>query len=290
MKYTGILWFILCVLLSNCSEPIEWDQLLDEDLSQWEIYLSYQHKEGYDGKKPTNESGNIIEPIGHVGKENPVFTVEKLNGDLILKVNGEIYGCIYTKKEYQNYHLSLQVKWGNKKWEPRENLLKDSGILYHSIGEPGVDHWRSWMLSQEFQIMEGHMGDYWNIANSAIDIRAYIPEYVMNPIANETQPFLSLGAGTNQVGFGLRSENLESSNGKWTTLELICFEDKSLHVVNGQVVMVLQNSRYFENETYFPLTKGKIQLQSEAAEVYYKNIKIRSIDKMPDKFSRLYID
>ena len=75
----------------------------------------------------------------------------------------------------------------------RKKLLKDSGILYHSIGPIGEDYWRSWMLSQEFQIMEGHMGDFWSQLNSAIDIKAFIPEgEMMNSVADESQPFHSI--------------------------------------------------------------------------------------------------
>ncbi|MEO6674094.1 MAG: family 16 glycoside hydrolase [Ginsengibacter sp.] len=95
------------------------------------------------------------------------------NGGPVLRISGEIYGCIFTKEEYENYHLRLKVKWGEKKWTPRKAKLKDSGICYFSQGECGKDYWRAWMLSQEFQIMQGHMGDYWNIANSAIDVRAF---------------------------------------------------------------------------------------------------------------------
>lgn len=40
------------------------------------------------------------------------------------------------------------------------------------------------LLSHEFQIMEGHMGDYWKQANGAIDIRAYQREYIMIPVAD----------------------------------------------------------------------------------------------------------
>jgi hypothetical protein len=55
---------------------------------------------------------------------------------------------------------------------------------------------------------------------------------------------------------------MESPMGEWTEIQLICFNGKSLHIVNGEVVMVHENSRYFENEAYVPLIKGKIQLQS----------------------------
>jgi len=41
------------------------------------------------------------------------------------------------------------------------------------------------------------------------------------------------------------------------------------NIVNGHVVMILRNSRYVEDGKIIPMTRGKIQLQSEAAEVFY---------------------
>jgi hypothetical protein len=287
MKYV-VFSLILITLSSSFSKKDEWTRLLDKDMSNFDVYLSYRHNNNYKGDIPTDESGTPVKPIGYNKNANKVFSVIEEKGEPILKVSGEIYGCVFTKKEYENYHLKLKVKFGDKKHEPRLNKLKDSGILYHSIGESGVDYWRSWMLSQEFQIMEGHMGDYWGIANSAIDIRAYKSEGKMNSIANSKQDFLPFGSGTNGEGFCMRSENHESPNGDWTTLELICFEDKSLHIVNGQVVMVLKNSRYNDNGKAVSLTKGKIQLQSEAAEVYFKDIQIKSIKGLPKEFAGLY--
>jgi hypothetical protein len=73
----------------------------------------------------------------------------------------------------------------------------------------------------------------------------------------------------------MRSANYEKPQGQWNTLELICFENKSLHIVNGEVVMILKDSRYVEDGKKVPMSKGKIQIQSEAAEVYYKDIEIR---------------
>ena len=52
--------------------------------------------------------------------------------------------------------------------------------------------------------------------------------------------------------------------------------------------MVLQNSRYFDGEKFQPLVEGKIQLQSEAGEVFYKDIKIKPINKMPAEFEKLF--
>lgn len=287
----NLLFFSLLVtVLSGFTNVPQWKNLLDKNLSQWEIYLSYRHKTDYKGQIPINDKGEPIQPIGLNKYTGNVFTIIEENGEPVLRVSGEIYGCIFTRAEYENYHLKAKVKWGLKKWDPRIDKLKDSGILYHSIGKPGADYWRSWMLGQEFQLMEGHMGDYWNIANSAIDVRAFIPEGIMNPVANDKQPFLPIATGTGIDGFCLRGENHESPSGEWTQVELICFEGKSLHIVNGHVVMVLKNSRYVENGKSFPLTKGKIQLQSEAAETFYRDVVISELKSMPKEYVKYYND
>jgi hypothetical protein len=285
MKYP-IFIFSLFLLTSSINKKEEWTNLIDNKLSNWETYLSFRHSTSYNGTAPIDESGKPIDPIGY-NKPNSVFTIVEEAGEPLIKVSGEIYGCIFTKNEYENYHLKLKVKFGEKKSVPRTDKLKDSGILYHSIGEAGVDYWRAWMLSQEFQIMEGHIGDYWSIANSAIDIKAYLPEGKMNSIASETQGFLAFGSGESQ-GYCMRSENHQTPGNDWTSVELICYKDKSLHIVNGHVVMILKNSRYVKDGKSFPLTKGKIQLQSEAAEVYYKDIQIKGIDGLPKEFDSFF--
>ncbi len=287
MKYFILITLSILILFSCQKETdsTEWTNLLDPDLSQWDQYLSYEHQLGYNGDQPMDEQGNLIEPIGLNPEGYDVFTVLEEDGETVLKVSGEIYGCVISKEEYANYHLQLKMKWGDRKWTPREKLLKDSGILYHSIGPNGAEYWRSWMLSQEFQIMEGHMGDYWSQANSAIDIRAFPPEYIMNPVADVSQDFISLGEGEEIPGLALRNANYEKAAGEWNTLDLICFDGKSIHIVNGEVVMVLQNSRYVLDGKIIPLTKGKIQLQSEAAELYYKNIQIRELETLPKEYA-----
>lgn len=262
--------------------------LLDNGLSQWDIYLSYSYPEGYNGEIPKDAKGNDLPPIGLNKDGFNVFTMSEENGAPVLRVSGEYYGCVVSRQEFENYHLSLKVKWGDIKWHPRKHLLKDSGILYHSIGPHGAESWRSWMLSQEFQVMQGHMGDFWSQANSAIDIRAYLPEYIMNPVADKSQNFLSMGKGEEIKGYCMRSANHEKPHGEWNTLELICFENKSIHIVNGEVVMILQNSRYVKNGEKVPLQKGKIQLQSEAAEVFYKDIHIKNLNSLPEIYKQYF--
>ena len=45
--------------------------------------------------------------------------------------------------------------------------------------------------------------------------------------------------------------------------------------------MRLSNSRHLFGGEELPLTKGKIQLQSEGAEVFYRDIKIEPIEEIP---------
>ena len=297
-KPHSISLFFIFILLAACNPKLEdknnvkehqWENLIDPKLEHWDQYLSFKHQLGYDGTPPRNMNGEPISPIGMNNLSYHAFETEQNGDELWLKIKGEYYGALISKKEYANYHLQVQFKWGTKKWTPRKNLLKDSGILYHSIGPVGAEHWRTWMLSQEFQIMEGHTGDYWNQATSAIDIRAYTPEYIMNPMAHETQDYLHIGEGGPFKNYCLRSSNYEKPHGEWNTLDLYCFEDKSLHLVNGKVVMILKNSRYLnQNNEFAPLTKGKIQIQSEAAEIYFRNIRIRNIDALDQELNAYF--
>lgn len=275
-------------LIAQTSKNNGWTNLLDLKLSQWAMYLSYKHKDNYNGQIPLDSEGKTIAPIGYNKNEAGVFTVIQEDKVPVLKVSGEYYGCVFTKNSYKNYRLKLKVKWGTKKWEPRTDKLLDAGVLYHSQGEAGVDYWRAWMLSQEFQFMEGHFGDYWNIGKAAIDIKAFASEGVMTSIADENQSFLPFGTNTDRTGYCTRKDNHESAMGDWTEIELVCFEGKSLHIVNGHVVMVLQNSRYWDDTKYNPLIEGKIQLQSEAGEVYYKEVMIKPIHEMPKEFQKYF--
>jgi hypothetical protein len=282
--------FLALTTLIICSfkdEP-QWTNLLDIKLSHWDNYLSFRLPIGYNGDIPKDKDGKPLSPVGLNQSGYDVFTVSEENNEPVLKITGEIYGCIISKEEYSDYHLSLKVKWGDKKWDPRKKLLKDSGLMYHSIGPVGVDYWRSWMLSQEFQIMEGHMGDFWSQMNSAIDVRAYIPEgEMMNAVADKSQPFIPFGEG-GVSGFCMRSANYENAPGEWNTIDLISFNGNSLHIVNGHVVMILRNSRYVKEGVTIPMIKGKILIQSEAAEVYYKDIKIKNMESLPDEYSQYF--
>jgi hypothetical protein len=74
----------------------------------------------------------------------------------------------------------------------------------------------------------------------------------------------------------------EKPAGEWNVLDLYCYGRNSVHVVNGVVNMVNYNSGRIEKDgSVLPLTKGKIQLQSEGGELYVKTMTLEKIDQIP---------
>ena len=288
MKKSTLLLLGLALLLSSCRQDEGWQSLLDSDLSHWRVYQSYQHTNDFRGRAPVDENGEKIPPIGYDKNLYDLFTVTEEAGEPVLRVSGETYGCVISNQSYRNYHLRLQVKFGQKRWEPRLEKALDSGLLYHSVGDAGVDYWLSWMRSFEFQVMqsgttEGNSGDFWSIAGSKADIKISRPDpekrtYYYDPEGE----WLTVGSRgvTNFCG----TEDHNSPDGEWTTLELICYEGQSLHIVNGEVVMALKNLRYTAEGGDVPLVEGRLQLQSEAGEVFYKGIEIRPLEQMPEEY------
>ena len=74
-----------------------------------------------------------------------------------------------------------------------------------------------------------------------------------------------------------KTHNAEKSLGEWNTLELICIGQKAVHVVNGDTVLVNQGICRRTNGVSYPLTSGRLQLQSEGAELFVKEIVVRRL-------------
>jgi len=274
--------FVYCLLATlgaNCfaadSAPAPWRRLLEPKLSNVDVYLSYH---GEDILDVIQGKAAGLKPIGLNPAGQSVFTVIQQEVTPVLRISGEIYGCLQTKESFGNYHLRLETRWGEKKWVPRLSEPRDSGILYHSRGEFGVDYWKSWALSHEFQVIEHGLGEYWTQATSAMDIRAFPKaEGAEAPRWNPAAPWMEFVSPNNHA---LASSD-EERPGQWNRLELVCFADDCVHIVNGKVVMALHHARYRDGDHWVPMTEGKLQIQSEAAEVYYRNIQIRPIPAMP---------
>jgi hypothetical protein len=271
-----ILPLLLCAIVfgfTTIKKTDHWKQLFNgKDLSGWDTYIG----------PDLNDAGKPITgvPVGLNRDPKHVFTIVKDNGENVIHISGENWGAISTKKEYENYHLQLQFKWGALLWgSKKKGNRKDSGVLYHSVGKYGADY-GAWMRSQEFQVEEGNCGDYWGVAGGMADI----PIIKKNDTAYVYTPngaFTTFSQKSKQGRHCIKQGDAENPSGQWNTLDLYCHGDTSIHVINGKVMMVLYNNRQNDNGKESPLIKGRIQVQSEGSEIYYKQIKIESIDQLP---------
>ncbi len=281
--------FLLISIIScntnNKKEDSEtsWTSLWNgQDLVDWHTYLGTQYNVKVDSL------GNAVEPYGLDNDPLQVITVTKVDERNVIRITGEAWGMIFTEKVFNNYHLKLKMKWGEKMYPPRENGPRDSGLLYHGFGEPGSANY--WMGSQELQIQEGDMGDYWPVGDVEIDIPSipYKDNYYIYKegahlrtyhLAEILETAIQDSLAKRRV---FKALDAEKPHGQWNDIELIVMDGNSLHIVNGKVVMRLFNSRIGSSQK--PLNSGRIILQSEGAEVYYKDIYIRQLVEIPEEF------
>jgi hypothetical protein len=171
-----------------------------------------------------------------------VFKVE--NG--MIHASGEKFAFVSTEKEYENYRLTVDFKWGQKKWPPRENAARDAGILYHCVGPDKV-----WNKSLELQIQEGDTGDMWLTGGEG------------------GAPSITVLGKDYKGGRVVKWADYEKPSGEWNTVAVVVRGDRFEHWVNGKLNMRGTNAS---------LTKGRINFQSEGAEIFYRNITLEPLD------------
>lgn len=240
------LFFIALIALTSCSKSVS--IFNGKDLSGWDTYLK--------------DTGLNNDP-------DKVFSVASVDGKPALKISGEHFGGISTVDQFYNYHLTLQFKWGQAKYAPKLDSKRDSGLLYHAIGEHGADG-GYWMQSQEFQVQEGDCGDYWGCAGGAFEVPVIASgkDFIYNPNGALT----SFSDKSVNGRHAIKNPDAEKPTGEWNTLEVYCYGDSAIHIVNSKVVMKLYHSN---------IKKGKVQIQSEGAELYYRDLKITKIARLP---------
>lgn len=181
------------------------------------------------------------------GKNNDpekVFSIE--NG--LLHISGKEFGYIATEKTYGNFKLVAEFKWGVKKYPPREadSVKRDNGICFYF---PAQEKDIVWPKSIECQIQEGDVGDFWLIDSTSIKIDGQ-----RTKPANYTRAVKKIDG--------------ENPNGQWNRVEIISDKGKITYIVNGKIV----------NEGVDPSEKeGKILIQSEGAEIFYRKIEITEL-------------
>ncbi|WP_298868477.1 DUF1080 domain-containing protein, partial [uncultured Gimesia sp.] len=109
-----------------------------------------------------------------------IFTVK----DGMLHISGDGYGGLITKKDYRDYHMVIEFKWGEKTWGARKDRTRDSGVLFHCHGPDG-GYGSTWMASIEAQIIEGGVGDILVLTGKDPKTGATIPTSLTSTITKD---------------------------------------------------------------------------------------------------------
>lgn len=279
---TGRVRSLLLVLIAAgapSQDGKDWKPLFNgKDLTGWETWLGKPHKAIEVPGLARNGEGEYAGPVGLDRDPKGVYTVVEVDGQPAVRISGEIWGALTTKDDHENYHFKVEFKWGAKKWPPRQDRPRDSGLLYHATGPHGAGG-TYWMRSFECQIQEKDCGDFWSVDRVLVDVEAE-PRKAGDP-KGELVFKKGVPPVTGTTRRILKDADAEKPPGEWNTVEIYCAGATSVHVVNGKVVMVLRGLRHRVDGRETPLTKGRLQLQSEGAEVFYRGMAIRPIAELP---------
>src|SRR5262245_15571561 len=171
-----------------------------------------------------------------------VFTVK----DGAIRVSGEVFGGLVTADEFENYHLTVEFKWGEKTYPPREKAARDSGVLLHAVGADGGGY-GVWMESVECQMIEGGTGDFILVGGKSkprltVEAGKRGGQLYYKPGA----PKVTMDSGRfnwfardpkwqDKLGFR-GAHDVERPAGEWNTLECVCAGDTITNILNGTVV------------------------------------------------------
>jgi hypothetical protein len=203
----------------------------------------------------------LLKKHGIDNDPDQIFRVE--NGTL--HISGEEFGGLVTKKEYGNYYLRAEFKWGEKTYAPRIGTARDSGIQYNISGPLEV-----WPRMMEFQINEGGTGDLWvvNGTGLTVDGETYQSTSELGPKQYIRIAHFGRGPLVNVTGYRDPVDDLENPHGDWNLLELVVDGDRILYLVNGRVALAGVRAN---------TTRGRILFQSEGSEVYFRNMRIAKL-------------
>lgn len=259
MKKSLLLLVAIAIFLASCEKP--WQSLFNgENLDGWDTWIG-----------PLTDS---TEALGLNNDTINLFTVVDLDGQKVIRIGGQVNASLATTQEFENYHLFVEFKWGDEVF-----TRFNSGLLYHSYGDFGVGL-GVWMSSHELQLWTEHLGDSYRMGKSYCEIPVVKGEDGKYTYSKEGQ--LTPSVPDTDTKIVAKSTDAEKPMGEWNTVDLYCFGRTSVHVVNGVVNMINQNSgKYLGDGNIEPLTKGKIQFQSEGGEMFIRSIKIKPITKIP---------
>lgn len=160
----------------------------------------------------------------------------------ILWCRGKPKGYLRTKREdFKDYELTLEWRW------PKGTKGGNNGVLVHTTTPGALDIWPK---SVEIQLNVGHAGDIWVIGTTL---------EIPNPEGRIK--------GRRHINL---SDDDEKPLAEWNQMRIVCDGDELTIYVNDKKVNYARK---------LSVTEGAIALQSEGAEIEYRNIKLRPLGR-----------
>lgn len=229
----------------------------------------------------------LFGPGGDVGKfytflqgrgrdTDPLHVFQVVDGTL--RISGEEWGCVTSRDEYRDYRLVVEFRWGDETFGKRAQAARDSGLLLHSKGEDG-GYSGIWMHGIECQMIEGGTGDLLVVGDGSKDFQLTATTAAerqgSSAVYDAQGAPVTINAGRiNWWGrdpawkdvLGFRGgRDVEKPVGEWNTLECVARDDTLEVTLNGVVV---------SRATGLKPRAGRIQIQSEGAEVFIRRVEL----------------
>lgn len=234
-------------------------------------YVNLFNGENWDGWHLKIRSGDsemaqkvyaIEDGVIHVFNDQFPDTIKLNTGE------NDTHGLFYTNKKYSKYHLQFEYKWGSKIANNFDAYQYDAGCYYHVTDD------KIWPTGIEYQIRydhtkaKNHTGDFWA---SGTKFQWYSGDdglTFLHPDQGGTPQAIRSGEH-----LAFPTSNHHALDGQWNKCEVIAMADQyAIHKLNGEVVnMAVQ----------LEISEGLIGFQSETAEIFYRNIKIKEFEEIP---------
>lgn len=247
----------------------------------------------YDGKTVTDLSQfyTWLGPLGYTDPHRVFTVVDALDGAPAIRVSGQDYGGIVTRQNYRDYRLVLEYRWGAATWGDRRSRARNSGILLHCQGEDGSyrpDFKGAWLLSVEYEILEGRTGDVILVGGARRDskdkilptltMRAQPGDFYWDPKGTPREFVSGKGhlhwygrdrAWKDELGFR-GPQDVERPVGQWNRAEIVARGGDLIYFLNGTKIL---------EATGCSLTHGRLLFQSEGAEIFFRRIELHPLDR-----------
>ncbi len=211
------------------------------DFTNWDRYL---------GKPSAAE-----EPLGLNNDPRGVYSVVQKDGEPALRISGEVWGSLISQAELCNFDLRVEYQWGTAVWPPLSSM--DSGIMFLSTGPLGAVNAGgnalsdpigsgAFMVSMEYQVAPGDVGSLYNLGPIGFATASHTPG---SELANA-----------------------------WNRVEIMHQNGTATSWLNGQQVSQVTGFQVdWPGVPEADLRCGKLQLQSEGAEIFFRRVVIQEL-------------